>query len=88
LHAKDVGGYAIFGANYFCLAGVLLARKLTRGPTETSDVMGRSGMERVEEAIAGFPSAILPDENGVSRYGFVGELRYRYTHIFLDGFFA
>jgi hypothetical protein len=30
LHAKDLGGYAIFGAIYFCIAGVLLARKLTR----------------------------------------------------------
>jgi ABC-type antimicrobial peptide transport system permease subunit len=30
LHAKDLAGYAIFGAIYFCLAGVLLARKLTR----------------------------------------------------------
>jgi hypothetical protein len=45
LHAKDVGSYAIFGAIYFCLAGVLLARKLARGPSETSGVMGRSGME-------------------------------------------
>ena len=30
LHAKDLGGYAIFGAIYFCIAGVLLARKLAR----------------------------------------------------------
>jgi hypothetical protein len=35
LHAKDLAGYAIFGALYFCLAGVLLARKLTGGPSGT-----------------------------------------------------
>jgi hypothetical protein len=28
LHAKDLGGYAIFGAIYFCIAAVLLARRL------------------------------------------------------------
>ena len=31
LHPKDLGGYAIFGALYFCIAGVLLARKISRG---------------------------------------------------------
>ena len=30
LHAKDLGGYAIFGAIYFCIAAVLLARRLAR----------------------------------------------------------
>ncbi|UWZ84878.1 hypothetical protein [Occallatibacter riparius] len=30
LHAKDMGGYAIFGAIYFLIAGVLLSRKLSQ----------------------------------------------------------
>jgi hypothetical protein len=29
-HAKDLGGYAIFGAIYFLIAGILLTRKLAR----------------------------------------------------------
>jgi hypothetical protein len=29
-HAKDLGGYAIFGAIYFLIAGILLGRKLSR----------------------------------------------------------
>ncbi|NUQ30120.1 MAG: hypothetical protein HOQ35_16590 [Acidobacteriaceae bacterium] len=29
LHAKDLGGYAIFGAVYFLIGGVLLSRKLS-----------------------------------------------------------
>ena len=29
LHAKDLGGYAIFGAIYFLISGVLLSRKLS-----------------------------------------------------------
>jgi hypothetical protein len=29
-HAKDLGGYAIFGAIYFLIAGVLLSRKLSQ----------------------------------------------------------
>jgi hypothetical protein len=29
-HAKDLGGYAIFGAVYFLVAGILLSRKLSR----------------------------------------------------------
>ena len=29
-HVKDVGGYAIFGAIYFLIAGILLGRKLSR----------------------------------------------------------
>jgi hypothetical protein len=29
LHPKDLAGYAIFGAVYFCIAGTLLARRLT-----------------------------------------------------------
>ena len=28
-HAKDMGGYAIFGAVYFLIGGILLSRKLT-----------------------------------------------------------
>lgn len=28
-HAKDIGGYAIFGAIYFLLGGILLSRKLS-----------------------------------------------------------
>jgi hypothetical protein len=34
LHAKDVGGYAIFGAVYFLIGGILLSRKLLRGVAE------------------------------------------------------
>ncbi|MBW8749679.1 MAG: hypothetical protein JF584_19415, partial [Acidobacteria bacterium] len=30
LHAKDLGGYAIFGAVYFLIGGVLLSRKLSQ----------------------------------------------------------
>jgi uncharacterized membrane protein HdeD (DUF308 family) len=29
-HAKDLGGYAIFGAIYFLIGGILLSRKLSR----------------------------------------------------------
>ena len=29
-HIKDVAGYAIFGALYFLIAGILLSRKLSR----------------------------------------------------------
>jgi hypothetical protein len=29
-HAKDLGGYAIFGAIYFLIAGILLSRKLSQ----------------------------------------------------------
>jgi uncharacterized membrane protein HdeD (DUF308 family) len=29
-HIKDIGGYAIFGAFYFLIGGILLARKLSR----------------------------------------------------------
>ncbi|HEY4355090.1 MAG TPA: hypothetical protein VGN16_05015 [Acidobacteriaceae bacterium] len=29
-HIKDVGGYAVFGAVYFLIAGILLTRKLTK----------------------------------------------------------
>jgi len=31
LHTKDLGGYAIFGAIYFLIGGVLLARRLAHG---------------------------------------------------------
>lgn len=34
LHAKDMGGYAIFGAIYFMIGGVLLSRKLSSGVVE------------------------------------------------------
>jgi hypothetical protein len=34
LHTKDVGGYAIFGALYFLIGGVLLSRKLSQGMVE------------------------------------------------------
>src|ERR1700761_1548562 len=30
VHAKNLGGYAIFGALYFSIAGILLSRKLSR----------------------------------------------------------
>ena len=33
-HAKDMGGYAIFGAIYFLIGGILLSRKLSRGMVE------------------------------------------------------
>src|ERR1700722_8638334 len=33
-HTKDIGGYAIFGAIYFLIAGILLSRKLLRGVVE------------------------------------------------------
>ena len=29
-HIKDVGGYALFGALYFLIGGVLLTRRLTK----------------------------------------------------------
>jgi hypothetical protein len=29
-HLKDVGGYAIFGAIYFLIGGILLTRKLSK----------------------------------------------------------
>jgi uncharacterized membrane protein HdeD (DUF308 family) len=32
-HIKDVGGYAIFGALYFLIGGILLSRKLSRNAT-------------------------------------------------------
>jgi hypothetical protein len=34
LHAKDMGGYAIFGAIYFLIGGILLSRKLSQGAIE------------------------------------------------------
>jgi hypothetical protein len=34
LHTKDVGGYAIFGAIYFLIGGILLSRKLLRSVAE------------------------------------------------------
>lgn len=34
LHAKDMGGYAIFGAAYFLIGGILLSRKLSQGVAE------------------------------------------------------
>lgn len=34
LHAKDMGGYAIFGAIYFLIGGILLSRKLSQGAVE------------------------------------------------------
>jgi hypothetical protein len=33
-HAKDMGGYAIFGAIYFLIGGILLSRKLSQGVVE------------------------------------------------------
>jgi hypothetical protein len=30
VHAKDLGGYAVFGAIYFLIAGILLSRKLSQ----------------------------------------------------------
>ncbi len=30
VHAKNLGGYAIFGAAYFLIGGILLSRKLPR----------------------------------------------------------
>lgn len=33
-HAKDMGGYAIFGAVYFLIGGILLSRKLSQGVAE------------------------------------------------------
>lgn len=30
LHAKDMGGYAVFGAIYFLVGGILLGRKISR----------------------------------------------------------
>ena len=35
-HAKDLGGYAIFGAVYFLIAGILLGRKLSRTITAST----------------------------------------------------
>ena len=34
LHARDMGGYAIFGAIYFMIGGILLIRKLSQGMAE------------------------------------------------------
>ncbi len=39
-HIKDVGGYAIFGALYFLIGGILLSRKLAKSPTTTTAVAG------------------------------------------------
>jgi hypothetical protein len=33
-HTKDMGGYAIFGAIYFLIGGILLSRKLSQGVAE------------------------------------------------------
>jgi hypothetical protein len=33
-HTKDMGGYAIFGAIYFLIGGILLSRRLLRGVVE------------------------------------------------------
>jgi uncharacterized membrane protein HdeD (DUF308 family) len=32
-HIKDLGGYAVFGAIYFLIAGILLSRKLSQVPS-------------------------------------------------------
>jgi hypothetical protein len=32
-HIQDVGGYAIFGAFYFLIGGILLTRKLSKSST-------------------------------------------------------
>ncbi len=37
VHAKNLGGYAIFGALYFSIAGILLSRKLSR-PTSAEAI--------------------------------------------------
>ena len=34
LHTKDIGGYAVFGAIYFVIGGILLSRKLSQGVVE------------------------------------------------------
>ena len=34
LHTKDMGGYAVFGAIYFLIGGILLSRKLSQGVAE------------------------------------------------------
>ncbi|WP_229741361.1 hypothetical protein [Silvibacterium dinghuense] len=34
LHTKDLGGYAIFGALYFMIGGILLSRKLSQAVVE------------------------------------------------------
>ena len=31
-HTKDMGGYAVFGAVYFLIGGILLSRKLSQVP--------------------------------------------------------
>ena len=36
-HAKDLGGYAVFGGVYFLIAGVLLSRKLSQLPSTEND---------------------------------------------------
>jgi hypothetical protein len=36
-HAKDLGGYAIFGAIYFLIAGILLSRKLSKATAAVSN---------------------------------------------------
>jgi uncharacterized membrane protein HdeD (DUF308 family) len=33
-HIKDLGGYAVFGALYFLIAGILLSRKLSKMPIQ------------------------------------------------------
>jgi hypothetical protein len=33
-HIKDLGGYAVFGAVYFLIAGILLSRKLSKLPSQ------------------------------------------------------
>jgi uncharacterized membrane protein HdeD (DUF308 family) len=35
-HIKDVGGYAIFGALYFLIGGILLSRKLSKSTAATA----------------------------------------------------
>jgi hypothetical protein len=37
LHTKDIGGYAIFGALYFLIGGVLLTRKLSQSVVTLSN---------------------------------------------------
>jgi uncharacterized membrane protein HdeD (DUF308 family) len=34
LHTKDMGGYAIFGAIYFLIGGILLSRKMSQSVVE------------------------------------------------------
>ncbi|SEB52838.1 hypothetical protein [Terriglobus roseus] len=37
-HVKDIGGYAIFGALYFLIGGVLLSRKLSKTATTAAAI--------------------------------------------------